>query len=238
MNKLMTFFHRPVRSIIKLNAHTLDNDDDVLRTPAKSPFHRSLSDLFENGHCKESHAIVLIDCIEYLRKKPHRQRRSLKDDSVQIESTINVYRRILAGKRPKYNDPYVASTMLLRFLKYLSKPLMSHGVEWTRLKGSFECLDSQMSRVQFIRSIVDGLPPLYRANLEYVIRYLSNDALSKADQKSARMIARIFAPILIHAEDCRDTEIALIVEFMLLNCDAIFKKQNVSHLDTINPSLK
>lgn len=148
-------------------------------------------------------AFVIEECVTFLYKEAMDVQGlfRLAGSAAKIRKLIAEFDAGLVDLAEFGNDVHIVAGALKQYLRELPEPLMTFSLynEWIQAHG----IQDNGARLQQYWSIVEKMPPLYKANLRYLVKFLGKlSENSEVNKMSASNIAIVIAPNIIwSAED-------------------------------------
>ncbi|XP_015778919.1 PREDICTED: rho GTPase-activating protein 44-like [Acropora digitifera] len=148
-------------------------------------------------------AFVIEECVTFLYKEAMDVQGlfRLAGSAAKIRKLIAEFDAGLVDLAEFGSDVHIVAGALKQYLRELPEPLMTFSLynEWIQAHG----IQDNGARLQQYWSIVEKMPPLYKANLRYLVKFLGKlSENSEVNKMSASNIAIVIAPNIIwSAED-------------------------------------
>ncbi|XP_068673991.1 rho GTPase-activating protein 44-like isoform X2 [Montipora foliosa] len=148
-------------------------------------------------------AFVIEECVTFLYKEAMDVQGlfRLAGSAVKIRKLTAEFDAGLVDLGEFENDVHIVTGALKQYLRELPEPLMTFTLynDWIQAHS----IQDNGARLQAYWSIVDKMPPLYKANLRYLIKFLGKVSKnSEVNKMNASNIAIVIAPNIIwSAED-------------------------------------
>lgn len=148
-------------------------------------------------------AFVIEECVTFLYKEAMDVQGlfRLAGSAAKIRKLIAEFDAGLVDLAEFGSDVHIVAGSLKQYLRELPEPLMTFSLynEWIQAHG----IQDNGARLQQYWSIVEKMPPLYKANLRYLVKFLGKlSENSEVNKMSASNIAIVIAPNIIwSAED-------------------------------------
>lgn len=171
----------------------------ITKSTDAGPFHKTLSELDTNGLCIERIPKILRDSIEFLRESKNIRKWKFLKELADTKEVEKMAKRIIQGKPSKYKRVNVAAAILKRFLIELPTVLITDQIYWKVIDSSFSPLTERKKKL-LLMQVLHQLPHRSRANLCYLMDFLSKVNLVEENGMNARELAVVFAPIIIRQD--------------------------------------